>query len=320
MIAILLTILKVLGILLLILLLTVLTLLFLVLFVPLRYRVRICRKEGEGKALSIEARVSWLLHLVNASFCYPEAAFLRVRVLGFTLFRSDKAKIRPDQSPKAPLGDTEKGETKKQEKEPQKTKAQKKPQNQRQDLPETGHKEQSINTEEGDKRADSGAEAKTEKEGFFSRVKEFFRKLLSLFQNIRYTIAQICDKIKHIVNNIQYYLNILKSDTFRRAWSVCSGQALCLLKSILPGKWTGSLVIGAGDPAGTGEILAVYGMLYPLLGNHISVTPDFERKIVEGELLIKGKITVMKGLKTAWKIYFNKDLRRLIKLFKREAA
>ena len=156
--------------------------------------------------------------------------------------------------------------------------------------------------------------------GLLSRLKEFFRKLRSLFQNIRYTITQICDKIKHIANNIQYYLNILKSDTFSRAWKVCSGQAFSLLKSIFPGKWRGSLVIGTGDPAGTGQLLAVYGMLYPLLGAHISVTPDFERKILEGELFAKGKITVFQGLKTAWKIYFNKDLRHLIKLFKREAA
>ncbi len=156
--------------------------------------------------------------------------------------------------------------------------------------------------------------------GLWSRLWEFLHKLLSLFQNIRYTIARICDKIKDIVNNIQYYLKILKSDTFRRAWSVCSGEALSLLRSILPGKVSGRLTIGTGDPAGTGQVFALYGILYPLAGSHIDVTPDFERRILEGELLVKGKITVFKAVKTAWRIYFNRDLRRLIKLLKREAA
>ncbi|MDE6963832.1 MAG: DUF2953 domain-containing protein, partial [Lachnospiraceae bacterium] len=117
-----------------------------------------------------------------------------------------------------------------------------------------------------------------------------------------------------------YYINIIKSDTFVRAFGVCSKQALSLLKSIGPRKVTGSLVIGTGDPAGTGQVMAAYGILYPLIGDHIAVTPDFERQIVEGDLLIKGKITVFRAVKTAWIIYFNRDLRRLIQLFKREAA
>ena len=313
MITILLTILKVLGILLLILLITVLTLLFLVLFVPVRYRVALCRKEGEENGISVNAKVSWLLHLVNASFCYPQSAFLRVRVFCFTLFRSDRLKPRSDQPQKAPSREKKKSKAEKPEEKKKKKTA-----------------EHAESTTEAETKAETETKARAEDapqptplkgvKGLLARLKEFFRKLRSLFQNIRYTITQICDKIKHIANNIQYYLNILKSDTFSRAWKVCSGQAFSLLKSIFPGKWRGSLVIGTGDPAGTGQLLAVYGMPYPLLGAHISVTPDFERKILEGELFAKGKITVFRGLKTAWKIYFNKDLRHLIKLFKREAA
>ena len=93
-----------------------------------------------------------------------------------------------------------------------------------------------------------------------------------------------------------------------------------MLKSISPRKIRGSVLIGTGDPASTGQILAVYGMLYPLLGYHIDIVPDFEQQIIEGDLYVKGKITVFKALKTAWIVYFNKDLRRLIKLLKREAA
>ena len=79
-------------------------------------------------------------------------------------------------------------------------------------------------------------------------------------------------------------------------------------------------MIGTGDPASTGQVIAIYGILYPLLGNHIDIIPDFEQQIVEGDLLIKGKITLFRLVKTAWIVYFNKDLRRLIKLLKREAV
>ncbi len=327
MITILLTILKVLGILLLILLSALILLILLVLFVPVRYRVRLCRKAEDGIPITIDLKVTWLMHLINASFSYPKAAFLKVRLLCFTVFRSDKKKTASAPSEKKKKhkeikteNQTDEGMT-----TPQKTAPEPKPPKYRSGPENT---ESTENAEKANAAEDAKEETKKETQGtVFSKIrrglercKEFFQKLLSLFQNIRYTITRICDKIKHIVNHIQYYMKILKSDTFSRAWTVCSGQALSLLKSILPGKFTGSLVIGTGDPAGTGQVLAAYGMLYPLLGNHINVTPDFERQIIEGELFIKGKITIFKGLKTAWKIYFNRDLRRVIQLFKREAA
>ena len=50
------------------------------------------------------------------------------------------------------------------------------------------------------------------------------------------------------------------------------------------------------------------------------VTPDFERKVIAGEIQVKGKAAVFHLLKAAWIIYFNKDLRHILKMFKREAA
>lgn len=326
MITILLTILKVLGILLLVLFIVLVFLVLLVLFVPVRYRISLHRKEGEEAPVAVEVKITWLLHLINAAFSYPEAAFVRVRIFCFTLFRSDKKKKESDAEPK------------------QKTDRQKAPASNKEEPPSTKEEDKeeqaassSTDSGEGSKAespAESAQEATTaqdegelekvqeqeEEKNIFEKIKEFFQKLFSLFQNIQYTITQICDKIKHIVNNIQYYLNILKSDTFSRVWTLCFGEVFYLLKSILPGKISGSLLIGTGDPASTGQVLAVYGILYPMLGNHITVTPDFERQIVEGELFLRGKITAFKGLKVAWRVYFNRDVRRLIRLFKREAA
>ena len=143
---------------------------------------------------------------------------------------------------------------------------------------------------------------------------------LGIIKNIRYTIRRICDKIKDIVNNIQYYSNILKSDVFQRTWTLCSGQVLALLKSIRPRKFTGKLLIGLGDPARTGQALAIYGILYPMVGSHIEVAPDFGQRVLEWDFFVKGKITVFRFLKIAWALFFSRDLRRLLKLLKREAA
>ena len=324
MVSILLTILKILGISLSVILGILVVLLLLVLFVPVRYRFSGSRRvEGEGP-FSFQVKVTWLLHLINVAFSYPDAPYLKVRIACMTLFRSDRTSGKKDggdaPSPKEKHRKDKTGKTSKEQ-----------TQHESKGLQDNEIEEWSAK-KEGDSLPKAETEEKPEpdcgageeddaaKTGFFKKLIEFIGKLKAAFKNIRYTIAKICDKIKHIVNNIQYYTEIIKSETFGRAFKVCSGQVFSLLKHILPGKVEGSLHIGTGEPASTGQVLAVYGMLYPFIGNHIDIQPDFEQQIIEGKLLIKGRITVCKALKTAWIIYFNKDLRRLIKLFKREAA
>ncbi len=302
MVSILLMILKILGIILLVVLGIILTLVILVLFVPIRYRITAHRKVAEEIPAAAKVKVTWLLHIINAAFCYPEAACVRVRVLCFTIFRSDK----PGKKPKSNKKDIQKAPAAKEEKEEQSAGK----------IQEELKQEEPKNT--GDNKQNKDHHRQEEEEE--ASLIKFLKKLWSVIKNIKYTIIQIYDKINHIIKNIRYYIKIIKSDTFKRALSVCSVQALSLLKSILPKKLKGKLLIGTGDPAGTGQVLAVYGMLYPLLGNHIDITPDFDRQIVEGDLFIKGKITVFKLIKAAWIVYFNRDLRRLLKLFKREAA
>lgn len=323
MLSVLLMILKVLGMILLILLGTILTLILLVLFVPVRYRIMVHRKTHEEVPVSVKLKATWFLHVLNAAFSYPEAAFLRIRIFCFTIFRSDKTQ-EPETFDQKKEKNGEKPEKVSRKKEPGKKDLEEKPPEEKTLPPKLLQKEPAHEKDSSDQAqtTDSREEAGDEKhkKGMISKLLEFIRKLWAAIRNIKYTILKICDKIKHIVKNIQYYRKIIQSDTFKRTWTVCSGQVFSLLKSVSPRKIQGNLLIGTGDPASTGQVLAIYGMLYPLLGNHIDIVPDFEQQIIEGDLYVKGRITVFKALKTAWIIYFNKDLRRLIKLLKREAA
>lgn len=352
MVSILLTILKILGISLSVILGILVVLLLLVLFVPVRYRFSGSRRvEGEGP-FSFQVKVTWLLHLINVAFSYPDAPYLKVRIACITLFRSDntsarkdggdapspKEKRRKDKTGKAPKEQTQHGSEGLPDKEikersarkegdslPKAETEEKKSFHSKEDCkPQSADrspKEPELEAEEKpEPDCGAGEEDDAAKTGFFKKLIEFTGKLKAAFKNIRYTIAKICDKIKHIVNNIQYYLSILKSDAFSQAFGVCKHQIWELLRSIRPRKIKGSVLIGTGDPAGTGQIFAVYGILYPFLGSRIVVTPDFERKVIAGEIRVKGKATVFHLVKAAWIIYFNKDLRHILKMFKREAA
>lgn len=325
MIAIVLNILKILGILLLALLGIALLLILLVLFIPVRYTLSGQKTSKQEAALSLRLKATWLLHILNMRFDYPHAAYLRVRIFCFTVFRSDRkaSSTKKSKSEKESAVKT-KPEEKNVRTEPASTEqitekpdGADPPKENIQESCRTSKERASASPEHLTEPKNAQAEKEKEEE---PTKRSFFKKLIFLLKNIKYTITKICDKIKYIVKNIKYYLEILRSDSFKSAFAVCKTQIFSLLKSVRPRKIKGSLLIGTGDPASTGQVLAAYGMLYPLIGNNIAVTPDFENQIIEGDLFVKGKITVFRLLKTAWIIFFNKDIRRVIKLLKREAA
>lgn len=290
----LLLILKILGIVLLVFLGILLALLLIVLFVPVRYQGSGYREEGDPVPVHVQLKVTWLLHLVRVSFIYPEEAFLKVKVLFFQIL---------------PAKEKKKKASNKKEADGKKPKIDKKEVGS--DVSDTTS-DQKISDEGNAADEDGGDDRRT--------LLDFVRKLFSAIRNIKYTIRKIYDKINHIIHNIRYYIKILQTESFKRAFVLCREQLLRLMKIVLPRKVSGTFTIGMEDPAATGQILSIYGILYPLIGDSITVIPDFEKPVMEGSFRFKGKITAFTLIRIAAKIYFDKDLKRVICLFKKEAV
>ncbi|MFR0800665.1 MAG: DUF2953 domain-containing protein [Suilimivivens sp.] len=290
----LLLILKILGIVLLVLLGILLALLLIVLFVPVRYQGSGYREEGDPVPVHVQLKVTWLLHLVRVSFIYPEEAFLKVKVLFFQILPAKEKKKKASNKKEA---DGKKPKTDKKEVGS--------------DVSDTTS-DQKISDEGNAADEDGGDDRRT--------LLDFVRKLFSAIRNIKYTIRKIYDKINHIIHNIRYYIKILQTESFKRAFVLCREQLLRLMKIVLPRKVSGTFTIGMEDPAATGQILSIYGILYPLIGDSITVIPDFEKPVMEGSFRFKGKITAFTLIRIAAKIYFDKDLKRVICLFKKEAV
>jgi len=292
----LLNILKILGIILLCILGFFLFLLLCVLFIPIRYRLKAKRKCGDNIPVSADIKISWLLHFITLTYSYPLQKYIKLKVLGITLYSSEKKSM--DEKESVEKDSTAKVSTAEDSAE------------QNSDLSDReSHIIQEPLEEELEKKYEENIEDPT--------IIKFIKKLFELLRNIKYTILKIYDKIKKIINEIRYYMAVIRSECFKRAFLLCKTEVLALLTHILPKKLNGNFVIGTGDPASTAQILAIHGMLYPLIGNHISIIPDFDNAIFEGDLFIKGRITVFKILKIAIKVYFNKDIRRVIHLFKK---
>ena len=322
MLHILLLILKIIGIILGSLLGLILLCLILALFVPVRYRAEAGRTEGEGNPpVEVSAKITWLLHFINIRLEYSTEFRLRVRVFLFTLF------CLPEKQKK----ETKEKNSKKNEKKDYNEKTVKKQsnvENQEAEKPEVKNQEvvkqepvkakAESKTEETFKTETVSEPEKPPKIPVKERIVKGITKIYHILKNILYTITGICDKIKKIRKNIEYYVNVLQSDTFRKSFSLCKEELISIFSGIRPRKFQADLIIGMDDPASTAKILSYYGMLYPFIGGSVNITPDFDEKRVEGYVKLKGKITLITFIKAAVHIYFSKDIRKLLKLFKKE--
>lgn len=329
MLHILLLILKIIGILLAALLGIVLLVLIGVLFVPVRYRIEAKGKLGDEQPIYAKVKISWLLHIINIVFAYPEAAYIKVRVFCFTVFDSSREKKRDAKKErKKPLSEDEEiiaqgtGEEKKPETE--ETEDNKRKENTTEENKEENKIEESK-TKQNEAKRNGEVLTEAPKSGIWKKIKAFYLLLRRLFyqfiaslKNIEYTIRKICDRIKKIIGNIQYYAEVLKSEVFRSAWAASKRQLLRTLRMLRPDRCRINLLAGTGDPAGTGQLLAFYGILYPFIGNCVLIEADFENKVFEGDLFMKGGVRVFVFLLAALKLFMDKNIRRLLKLLKKE--
>lgn len=314
MLHIILLILKIIGIILLSIVGIILLAFVSVLFVPVRYRIRLTREEGENAPpVTAYVKVTWLLHFINVLVRYPAKVTVRARILLFTLFRipdKDKKSHKKRKSDKSSLKEKHKKEK---EQEPQEEVPAKV------DVPKSYEAFGGADADSAEREEGGGDE---ENISFFGKIRLIFKKIKEFFQNIRYTIRTFCDKIKSVLDNIQYYREVLEGEPFRNSMELCKKELSWMFKKLKPDKFEADFIVGMEDPAATGEILAVCGMLYPLIGPNIRVVGDFEceKMRIEGRLYMRGRIRAFTFLRIAIRIYFNRNIKQLIKILKKEAV
>ena len=84
-------------------------------------------------------------------------------------------------------------------------------------------------------------------------------------------------------------------------------------KEIFPKSGKGSLTFGTGQPDTTGYLMGIYGMLSPVAGKLLTVEPDFENRILQAQLWIKGRIFPFMVLHHGLRILLDPDLLKLLK-------
>lgn len=315
MIHILLLLLKIIGITLLSLLALIVLIILVVLLVPIRYSLNV---EAE-KSVEARACVSWLLHLLHAKAVYDGTFGIVIRVFGIPIKRipapeeKKPKKSKDKQKEKRTESETKTASGEAACSEPDETAV----------LSETVTSEEDKRTE-ADNTSDANEEdaesedEKKEKLSLFQKLVQFVRAVRAFFSKILYTIQNICGKIEKVKELIGYYSEVLKSEEGQRTFALAKRELGRLLKHIAPTKLRGSLTIGMDDPAATGQIIAIVSMFYPIYGNNVSITADFEEKCMRGSLYLKGRIRILTLIRIAWRVYFNKDIKTFLHMLKRE--
>lgn len=333
MLAVILSVLKTIGIVLLIVLLIAIFLALVVLFVPIRYRIKgdypkTVFADGEGfdkEKAFLSVKFSWLLHIVSGGLVHPDNTEFVVRLFGIRIFPRKKKAEKPEVDKKEKKD--RKDKHKKEESAEDTGDKGKKPAvivktegfgDDDTDISETAEKVTEFNNgSNGNIENYAGEEDEEDEESFFDKLgklakaaSELIRRPQHVFVKIRYTIFRLCDKISMIKTT-------LENPIFERAYNLVKAKLIRLIKMILPDKYNVEVYFGAGDPATEAELMAVYGVLYPILFDNLKFIPDFENRALGADIDLKGHITVFTVIYCVAVCYFNKDVKKVIKRFKK---
>ncbi|ADL34379.1 hypothetical protein bpr_I1642 [Butyrivibrio proteoclasticus B316] len=328
----LLTVLKIIGIALLVILALVLLILILVLFVPIRYKLDGTIPETDlEQGFDLEkiigsASFSWLLHFISGGIQYPENKEFTVRIMGIKILpRKEKNKDKEKKKRKKEKSDSVNEDNSQAEDSIQNA----------EDIATEGNEDTSddaksdaepvesgnTNSDESDKDSDSESDTNTRTDSEDKALIEIVQDIIDKVENILKTPQNVLGKIQYTISRVCGKIGMIKTtlenDIFKRAFELVKGKLIRMIRMILPDKSKVDLMLGLGDPADTAQAMAAYGALYPVLFKSVSFRPDFDRKVIYADAHFKGHITVFTILYCVCVCYFNKDVKKVIRRFKK---
>jgi len=309
MLHILLLILKIIGIILLVVIGLILLIVCSVIFVPVRYYFDTSYYEKP----KIFARVSWLFSFICVKLSYEDDFHMRIQLFGMTIIDNKKpkkkkaAKVKKTKSVVSKTPD-------KHEKLPEPKEI----------TDDCNGAEASVdakiiieekNTENSQKNVSQTPKKVYDK--FIEKINAIVKKIVSIFENIQSKIDNIIIKLSTINEKKEAILAILFADANRAAFIKVKRVLLRMFGSLLPRKIKAEIAFGFEDPATTGFLLGIAGMMYPIYFRSVCLHPDFQNKIFEGWIKGRGRIQVFAFIKAAVLLILDKRIRNIIIDFKK---
>lgn len=105
----------------------------------------------------------------------------------------------------------------------------------------------------------------------------------------------------------------LTDEENQKTFRLVRRQIFRLIRHLLPQTLKGTLRFGFEDPSYTGQVLAAVSPFYGVYARSFTLIPEFDEKILEGEVHIRGRIRAATVLWTVGRVFLNKNFRRLLR-------
>ncbi|MBO6108565.1 MAG: DUF2953 domain-containing protein [Eubacterium sp.] len=291
----------------------VLLLVLIVLFVPFRYRVRLCTDENGIKGFSFGFKVTWLLHAISVGK-ENDGKQIIIRLFGIPIKKigGNETADDPDmEAPRETETDTEADETPRETKTD--TGADETP---RETETDTGADETPRETET-DTGADEIPQETDADAGDGKKRKSVFVIIKEKINGIRNGIRNFFDKIDFIFFKISSIMELVSDKVARNTIKKLISEVIKMIRYIGPNKLKGRIEFGTGEPDTTGMLLAGASLLKLSYKKGFSIIPDFDNKCLLADVTLSGRIRVVYFIRMALRIWFDKDVHRLWKNYRR---
>lgn len=131
------------------------------------------------------------------------------------------------------------------------------------------------------------------------------------------TILMICARIKSLWETKDKFTQFFTDNIHVEAFHTVKSEIVKLAKHWHPRRIHGCVEYGFEDPCHTGQLLALLSILYPFFGDNVEITPDFENKVLIGDLHIKGHIRLCHLLMAIKVLFFNRKVRKTYEDYKK---
>ena len=164
---------------------------------------------------------------------------------------------------------------------------------------------ESETSEKGKKASEKKSSQTTEKSGLSEKTEKKHKA-----DTIKCTIQKICDKIKLLSEKKEKIMEAVSDEVHKKAFIKTKNEVFKLLRRWKPKKLKADIHYGFEDPCLTGQVLAGLSVIYPFVGEHLEVEPDFENKVLEGSLQVKGNIRMFPIVCLLWNLVWCREVRK----------
>ncbi|MEY8376405.1 DUF2953 domain-containing protein [Lachnospiraceae bacterium 56-18] len=146
-------------------------------------------------------------------------------------------------------------------------------------------------------------------QSIWQKITGLYRKIADIPAKVKDSIENISEKIESLKGKKDKIVDFLTDEIHKKAFVKAKDELWRLLRKLRPKRVAARVRYGFEDPSLTGRILAGISVMYPFLGDDVRVYPDFERKVLDGNLEVAGKIKVSYFVWLLWKLVWCKDVR-----------